>query len=479
MTVLCIGDERILGPEHAEEHRFLVFLPLVDVNARGEAEGRLAERWSHSPNFREWTFHLHPNVRWHDGFPVTARDIEFSLALYQQPAMAWDPPNAYQVRVLDDSTLTITYPKRPRDPFHEWKVFWPKHLLERLDPKEIMSWDFWVHPVGNGPYRYVRHVPKTMVELEANPEFYAGKPRIQHVILKFGGSTPIAELLSGNVDAVEDFNQADLPRIAVDSQFRTYYSIEPIGLEAVYWNHRSAFFRDALVRRALTLGINRRELWRVLSLPPDLRIADALFTPRQYQRRELPEPLPYDPDSAARLLDAAGWKDADGDGVRERGGQEFRFVALAALKGPMVVGRAAVYVQDQLRRIGVRMEVQTMEGSTVGRRLRAGQFEAAFFPFFNKIDGGSREWFGEGSPIGYRNPRMISLLQAVTATNDLDEIDRIYLRLMPVFREDVPITFLFPQVSMFVADRRVRGLASPFEADPIMRMEHLWLEGGR
>ena len=120
-----------------------------------------------------------------------------------------------------------------------------------------------------------------------------------------------------------------------------------------------------------------------------------------------------------------------------------------------------------------------MEPTVLGPRLRAGQFEAAFYPFFNKIDGGAWEWFGERSPIGYRNPRMIGLLQAVKATTDPDETDRLYRSLMPIFRADLPMTFLFPQVATYVAHRRIQGLSSPFHADPIMNMEHLWLEHRR
>lgn len=474
------GDERIVGPIWAADARFLVFLPLVEFDERGEPEGRLAQRWSHSPDFREWTFHVSQGVRWHDGAPVTARDIAFSLDLYKHPAMAWDALlEAYRVRVPDDSTLTITYPKPPRDPFHDWKVFWPKHLLERLDPNQITSWDFWVHPVGNGPYRYVRHVPKTMLELEANPDFFGGKPRIERVILKFAGGTPIAELLSGNVDVVENFNQADLPIIAADRRFHAYYGVQPVGLRAIFWNHRSPFFSSEMVRRVLTLGIDRNDLTRTLNLPEDLPIVDVIFTSRQWRRYELPEPLPYDPDSAAWLLDAAGWRDDDGDGVRERGGQAFHFVALAPPGGtPMLEQRAAVYVQAQLRRIGIRMDLQTLDVSVLSRRLRAGEFEAAFYPFFNQLKG-HVEWLGEGSPIGYTNSRVIGLLRAVQATTDPDEIDRIYRRLMPVVRADLPVTFLFPEVHTFVAHRRIRGLRSPDRANPVMRMEHLWLQDER
>ena len=68
----------------------------------------------------------------------------------------------------------------------DWTIFLPRHLLEDLDPGAFYDWDFWTHPVGNGPYRYVRHVPKTMIAFEANPDYFLGQPKIERVVLKFG-----------------------------------------------------------------------------------------------------------------------------------------------------------------------------------------------------------------------------------------------------------------------------------------------------
>ncbi len=87
-------------------------------------------------------------------------------------------------------------------------MYYPKHVLEKLDPENCASWEFWRYPVGDGPYRHVRTVPQTMMEFEADPNYYRGKPRIKHVVLKLfpGGYIPptmqLTELLSGNVNEV-------------------------------------------------------------------------------------------------------------------------------------------------------------------------------------------------------------------------------------------------------------------------------------
>jgi ABC-type transport system substrate-binding protein len=65
----------------------------------------------------------------------------------------------------------------------DWDVYFPRHLLEDLDPAEFFLWEFWTQPVGNGPYRYVNHDPETHIEFEANPDYYEGEPTIKRLII--------------------------------------------------------------------------------------------------------------------------------------------------------------------------------------------------------------------------------------------------------------------------------------------------------
>lgn len=471
--------------------QFLLFLPLVTRNAKGELEGRLADRWEHSPDYRTWTIHLRTDVKWQDGVPVTAHDIKFTLDLLSHPGRAagWVPPGAFSLTVLDDSTYRITYHKqamggggRPPgagSPLDDYTVYYPRHLLENLDPKDFHRWDFWTHPVGNGPYRYVRHVPKTMMEFEANPEYYRGKPKIERVVLKFfaGEHAPLTELLAGNADALY-IEEMDLLKVADDPRFHPYFEISPQWLlRAIAWNHRDPLFRDPRVRRALTLAINRRELHRALNLPEGIPIFDVVPPERQFHRGELPEPLPFDPETANHLLDQAGWRDTGGDGVRgDQNGKAFRFTALAAPQWGLE--KAVVYIQSQLRRVGIQMDVSITEHGVVRERVKAGKFQAAMFGVNQKLTSpvGLVALFGRDSLIGYSSPRVIALLDTGRTTVDPDGIDRMLRDLMPIFQADLPVTFLYPNVGTTLASRRIRGLSSPYRADLVRYMEELWIE---
>lgn len=461
------GDERFLGPSWDADPQYLVFLPLFEENEKGELEGKLVKSWEHSPDYRIWTYHLRKDVRWHDGVPVTAHDIKFTCELLSNPEILYFLPDQFEsIKIIDDFTLRITYSKK-ENPLNTKTVYYPKHLLQDQDPKKFYGWKFWTHPVGNGPYRYVRHVPKSMIELEANPDYYRGKPRIERVMIKFGG-IPLTELLSGNVDvlAYSANSRLDSVKLANDPRFRVYHFFGITSSAAIYWNHNHSFFQDPFVRRALTLAINRTNLLHILDLPDDIPIIDVLLTKNQILRGDIPEPLPYDPELARQLLAKAGWLDEDGDGVRERDGQKFHFTAIAA-EGDL--STAAVYVQDQLRQVGVRMEIQTLAMSVISDRRVSREYEALIQIF-------SLYALEKKRISGYSNPELIKLLDDAKDDWAPDWRERLCRKLMPIFQEDVPLTILYPQVFFTIAHRRLHGLSSPFNAIPERIMEHLWIE---
>lgn len=474
----CCGDEA-LNPIHDMEAKKLVFLPLMERDSLGELVGRLATSWKPSANYREWTYRLRTDVRWHDGVPFTARDIEFTVALMEG---FWDPDygsGAFEaVTVHDDSTVTIRS-GHGRRLYQTNMVFYPKHLLEGLDPERLAEWKFWAEPVGNGPYRYVRAVPETMMEFEANPDFYAGPPPIQRVVLKFSGSAAIADLLSGRVDVSSDVSPSDR-EVAFDPRFRHYYQTWGGTQQVIYWKSDHALFSDPRVRRALTMAINRHELLRALDMPETVPVIDGPVTPNQWRERRLPESLPHDPAAAQALLEEAGWRVGDGDGILEKDGRRFRFTALVRTvseeDSPGNV-TAGLYVQSQLRKLGVEMTLQPLDPAVLMPRLESGDFEAVFAWFRSYETPWLRVFgLGSGEPVGYRNPRLLELIDRASRTWVPAEEDSLYAKMAEIFRADVPVTFLHPMVGLTVAHERLRGLSSPWRVDPVAHMAELWIE---
>lgn len=471
ITIHYVGDERIFGPMYDMQAKLLIFQPLFTWNERGNIEGLLVDRWEHSEDYKTWTYHLRPGIRWHDGVPLTARDVSFTFDLYTHPDYPYmGDADTYSVKTIDDSTFSITY-KEKRDPMDTYTTILPVHLLKDLDPKNIYEWDFWLNPVGSGPYRYVRHVPATMIELEANPEYFRGKPRIESVVLKFGGQ-PLTELLSGNVDVITNVDQLTRMKLADDSRFHSYYEWATQQARSIYWNHTRPYFTEASVRMALTMALNRQELMRLLDLPDKLPTLDFFVTIDQYKNMDFSDPIRYDPERARELLEQAGWVDTDGDGIREKDGKKFEFRALVSFN---LEGDSAshVYIQELLRNVGVRMEIENLEFGMLRSRLGSGEYDAAFFPFSKSR---LSTWLWRGSSLGYKNPEVFERLKKAAEDRMPGSDDRLYKDLMPIFQRDVPLTFLYPAVWTTVSHKRIRGLSSPFRSDPVRFLERLWIE---
>jgi len=482
ITILYGGDEWVLGPQADDYPQRLVFLALVRLDENGDPQPRLAESWDHSPDYRTWTIRLRRDVRWHDGVPVTARDVLFSMELWTHPdVLYWTAGPIESSSLPDDYTLTVTFAKPTQRPLDGWSSIYPKHLLEQLDPSRYYVWEFWTQPVGNGSYRYVRHIPKTMIELEANPDYYRGKPRIERVLLKgTGGANALVELLSGNVDAIRGVGEADVLKVAEDPRFRIYRQVNAGWSRGLMWNHRHPLFRDARVRLALTLAIDRREVHRVLNLPEETPLFDGIYTRRQYRRGDLGAAWPYDRERAKQLLVEAGWVDRDVDGVREREDIEASFELLVgvAMRGTFrTYERAAISLQEQLDEVGIRVNLHTLDAGLVGERLRTGEFEASLSIFpHNPRDILRRGLFSEESPNSYVSPELVRLLEAADSKVGPEATDSLYREMREIFRQELPFLFLYPHGWSSVVHRRVRGLHPPHRVNLFSHMEELWLE---
>lgn len=477
MTILSGGNGidamRLYNP------KFLLWLPLTE-RLGAEIRPRLAKTWEHSSDYRTWTFHLRDDVRWHDGTPVTAHDVAFSAELLAHPDVLFGSRvwALASTMVPDDHTITMVF-TRPVDPRGGWAIFFPKHLLEHLDPAEFYEWDFWTEPVGNGPYRYVRRVPKTMLELEANPDFYAGESRIKRVVVKFGALNPVIELTSGAADVASLLLTPDLVKLQADPDYVIYYVYDWSMLHMIYWNQQHPLLADAMVRRALSHAIDRRELARMLMLPEEMPLigglSDWTLADRPYSHDGWDQGPAFDPDTAQRLLDEAGWTDADGDGIREKADQEARFILMAPTGGGFLGEAPALLIQHQLQKVGIATEILLMQHTLVNTAIRSGDFDAALTWADQEPEDIRYAWFGDPSPLGYRAPEIVQLLENLSAEPDPEARSTLYAQTNKILRHDMPVTFLFPSAENFVAHRRIRGFR-PDASAFLAHADELWIE---
>jgi peptide/nickel transport system substrate-binding protein len=171
-------------------------------------------------------------------------------------------------------------------------------------------------------------------------------------------------------------------------------------------------------------------------------------------------PLPFDPEAAQALLEEAGWKDADGDGVRERDGKPLRFSVMAQT-GSALMKRTAVVTQAYWKKIGVALDIDMMEPTRFAERAREKDFDAILWGYGAnpKVDP-SQEWRSDGQYnwFGYDNPQVDALIDEGVASPDLAASQRAFREVQRIVYADAPATFLFWEDGLIGLDSRFRDV---------------------
>lgn len=324
------GPERLVLP--------LVHSGLTAVGVQRVRHPRLAEAvpslenglWTLLPDGRmETTWRLRGSARWHNGAPLTADDLLFSLQIGRDPEMSAFNAEAYasmeDVRAPDPRTLAITW----REPFINADAvlgefqggILPRHLLEeayRGDKASFLDIPYWSSEfVGAGPYRLREWVAGVGLLLEANDQYVLGRPRIDLVEVKYipDVNTLSANLLAGTVDVTGNVGSIDLG-IQLRDQWRQGTVAFNFGgdvwvqLLPQFVDPRPAVVGDPQFRRALAHAIDRQEMADTLvaGLSP---VAHTFLSPNQAAYHDIEAAVPrydYDPRRAARMLEALGYR---------------------------------------------------------------------------------------------------------------------------------------------------------------------------
>ncbi len=445
---------------------------LLDLDSQMKVVPGLA-RFTVSPDGRTFLFTLRDDAVWEDGTPVRAADAVFTIRSIVDPKI---PSPVFRsvfdgllsVYATGEKTFTVrfreTYAYRSMSfvlPLLPERRFAKKHFLSAPDNRA---------PFSNGPYRFVSWKPQQEIVLERNPRAWGERGHFDRIVFRILPEDSVAyrSLLAGNLeetrlDSTGKGRAAQDPEFAACCRLVEYFDL---GWNYIALNNRSPLFADARVRRALTMLLDRaaivRNLFqgsaRILSGPwaPDSAVYDATVSP-----------LRFDPAGAASLLDAAGWRDSNGNGVRDRGGREFAFDLLVST-GTTAGRQIDETFAAELARAGIRATIRPVEWAAFSERVDAGDFEAASlawsasdpnpdpYPFWH-----SSQWPPHGlNSEFYKNADADRLMEEARAEQDESRRTAIYHRLHRIFRDDAPVIFVATSSQKFGFSRRVRGLVT-------------------
>jgi peptide/nickel transport system substrate-binding protein len=353
-------------------------------------EPQLARSWRRRDSLT-LVFELDPRARWHDGVPVTSRDAVFSFARMRDSTA--DPQKALLLRSIasvtaeGDHRIVVrfreSYPEQFYDATFHVQLL-PAHLVDSIPPQRFAESAFARSPIGNGPYRWVRRVPGQRIELAGNPEFFLGAPRIDRVVLLVVRDVEAALnlLLDGSADLYEAVPPVTgPPRLAANPDLRLAVAPSFTVLYLLFnqraYGDRSRphpLLSDPEVRRALSMALDRSTL--VQSTYAGFGAIAGAPAARGHWTFRLVSPPRSAPAAAVRLLEARGYRRGR-DGILERDGTPLVLrLNLPSTSAPRM--SMATQIQEQLRAIGVKIELAPLDGPVWQQRRQRGEFDVDF-----------------------------------------------------------------------------------------------------
>lgn len=431
-------------------------------------QGDLAQSWDVSQDGRTWTFHLRPDVKWHDGEPFTAADVQFTLELLLKPDFSAifagqysviDGAAAYTagtadsisgVEVVDDHTIkiTTTVPSAPFLDLLAWTFFpLPKHALSSIAPADLVKSDWWrTSPVGTGPYEWDKYVPDQYLQLKANPDYYAGKPKIEHLINRYFTDTApaVIALQNGEIDFsyidVGDVasvkSNSDLTVISGPSQVTNY----------IAFNLRDPMFQDVRVRQAFYYAIDRQAIIDSL-YNGAAQTVESIYQNPVYVPSDL-EPYAYNPDKAKALLKEAGWNHSAP-------------IELLTYYSSPQAHDVLNAVQAYLAAVGINVQPRFVDVPTYNTLFYPGKFELSFRGLANGPDPDAvRPLYHSGEQLngpGYDLPALDKAFDDGRTTFDPSARQAIYKQVATIQNEQALDVYLWVSTRYGAYNNRIQN----------------------
>ncbi len=465
----------------------------------------LAESFSVSDDGYTLTFNIRNNVYWHDGEQLTAHDVLFSLKAILNPFVDSAPTrSSFQkvtsARTEGDFIFSVTSSEthfRNQEilggfhiiPKHIWD---PEGLLDRYSVEDLLNPSvtreeaaikgfadaFNVHPqgrpvgddaepiIGSGPWVFDKWITGDYISYARNTNYWnAGETYeegfseegayLDKVIVKVisDATARLTALKAGELDfiprmrAVQYFTQTNTPDFL--ERFQKVSYVVP-AYSYVGWNNDRPYFKDKRVRQAMTMLIDRdnynENVAYGLGIPT---IGPFYIYGKQYNHNI--ERWPYDPIRAVELIEEAGWIDHDGDGIRDKDGVPFNFT-FSVSSGSTSSKYLALMLKEDLRKVGIVVNIRQLEWSVYVENLRDRQFDVVSLLWIGGLEMDPYQiWHSDNigdrgsNYMGFKHAEADSLIEEARYELDEEKRNAMYFRLQEIFHEEQPYTFMFYQ----------------------------------
>ena len=449
-------DPRIGLDGQSERIDELIFDALLTRDEHFNVQPGLAESWQ-TPDPLTYIFHLHHGVRFHDGKPLTARDVKWTFDSLLQGKIRSAKSATYRfidrLDAPDESTVVI-HLKEPDAP-----------LLWNLSEGAIgivpygSGSELGRHPVGSGPFRFVSAQQDRDVVIERNQDYWGAKPHLQRVrfVVVPDSTTRALELRKGSADiAISALTSDTVLTLERDSHLEV---LRGPGTIAAYlaFNWRDPILKDVRVRQAIACAIDRTPMIHYLMRDFARPAYSLLPTGSWAYNGDVPH-YEFNPARARQLLDQAGYAVANG----------VRFHLEMKTSTEESTRLIAAVLQQQLRDVGIALDIRTFEFATFLSDVTRGAYQVHSLRWiggnedpdiFENVFHSSRF-----TPLGanrtfYRNPRIDALIDQARKDPDQNTRKQLYAEIQRILADDLPYVNLWYLDNVLVHSKRVRNLA--------------------
>jgi peptide/nickel transport system substrate-binding protein len=435
LTYAIPGNPDTLDPQMTTgtltfQHLKSVYDTLVEPDADGHLIPALAESWAFSTEDKTLTFHLRPGVRFHNGDPLTAADVQatFERILAPDSASPHQPRFAAveDIRIIDDLTVQFVLNKVAVPLLATlgsgWSAILPKRAIEA-------DHDFSAHPLGTGPFQFQEWVRDDHVTYTRFPDYWIeGQPYLEQVEFKVvvEPTIQLQGLLVGEFDIIHVLEPHNVPKI--ERQPETEVFTHPTGLALVVaMNHVRPPLDNLLVRRALCHAIDRQAVLDI-AYTGGVVIGAFIDAGSPYYT-DYSDMYPYDPAEARRLLAEAGYPDGFN-------------VTLTLPQNYSQHVNAGNMVQNMLQQVGIQATIELVDwGTWISQVYRGKDYDLTIIGHTGHLDPDGR-LSSELGYTNYTNPELFRLIEQAAVTPDPDQRMALYADVQRIMAEDAVMVFL-------------------------------------
>lgn len=451
----------------------LIFNGLTRVDETGLIKPDLARKWDISPDGLIYTFSLRSDVQWSDGAPLSADDVLYTIQTVQAsdyPGLSYISDLWRTVAITEVNPTAVRFQlSEPFSPFLDYTTIGllPAHILKDVSAADLPQAPFNRHPIGTGPF-ILDELTVDHATLSPNPRSFGPRPYLGNLDFKF---YPDAESLfaafgRGEIEGISQIPPENIIQ-ARGTKSLTLYSARLSGYTLVFFNLDKVQFQQKEVRQALSYATNRQGIIDDVLHGQGLPGSGPIVSNSWAFDQEI-KLYDYDPAKARALLDAGGWSDTNGDGVRQKGKDTLSFTLLTNDEDP-TRAEIARQLAKEWKAVGADVQVKLVSSaSLVQDALRPRDFDAVLFgfqlpadpdpyPLWNSTQMPSESDSGQNYS-GWQNRDADELLEQARRIDDQARRTELYRQFQVMFMDQVPALILYYPVYTYAVDSRIHGI---------------------